>query len=96
LNPRWTVAFWDACARGDVAEATRRKLLESRFFEAWSASWAPVSASQALAKIATQCGIAPEITLRVRAPYLAGTPEHVTVLRSLLDGEFSELRYTPA
>lgn len=95
LNPVWAVEFFDACARGDVAEAARRKRLEARFFEAWSASWGPVTASQSLAKMATQCGVAPEITLRVRAPYLSGTDEQVAVLRSLLDGEFRELRYSP-
>ena len=93
LNPRWSVAFWDACARGDAGEAARRKLLEARFFRAWSASWGEVSASQSLAKIATRCGVGPEITLRVRAPYLAGTEDQVDALRALLDGEFRELRY---
>ena len=82
------------CARRRATEASRCKLLEARFFEAWRASWPPVTASQALAKIATRCGIAPEITLRVRAPYLAGTEEHVAALRALLDGEFRELRNT--
>ncbi len=95
LNPTWSLAFWDACARGDAAEAARAKLVEARFFEAWSASWGDVSASQALAKMATRCGIAPEMSLRVRAPYLAATEAQVGQLRALLDGEFRELRYQP-
>lgn len=94
LNPRWTVAFWAASARGDAAEAARRKRLEARFFEAWSASWPPVTASQAFAKMATRVGIAPEISLRVRAPYLAGTDAQVAALAALLEGEFRELRYS--
>ena len=93
LNPRWSVAFWEACARGEAAEAARRKLLEASFFRAWSTSWGEVSASQSLAKIATRLGVAPEITLRVRAPYLAGTEAQVDALRELLDGDFRELRY---
>ena len=95
LNPHWSVAFWDACNRGDAVEAARLRLLEARFFRVWSAQWGEVTASQALAKIATRCGIAPEITLRVRAPYQAGTEVQVAALRSLLAGEFSELRYQP-
>ena len=93
LNPRWSVAFWDACERGDVAEAARRKELEARFFEAWSATWGPLTASQSFAKLASRCGIAPEIALRVRAPYLAATDDQVAALRELLAGEFSEFRY---
>jgi dihydrodipicolinate synthase/N-acetylneuraminate lyase len=95
LNPTWVVDFWAACARGDAAEAARRKLLEARFFQAWLPTVGEVSASQSFAKIATRCGIAPEMPLRVRAPYLAGTEAHVEALRALLDGEFTELRYTP-
>jgi dihydrodipicolinate synthase/N-acetylneuraminate lyase len=95
LNPTWSLAFWDACDRGDAREAARRKLLEARFFDAWSAQWGDVSASQSLAKIATRCGIAPEMPLNVRAPYLAATEVQVTELRALLDGEFRELRYQP-
>jgi len=95
LNPVWSVAFWAACARGDAAEAARRRLLEARFFAAWEPTLGEISASQAMAKIATHCGIAPAMPLRVRAPYLAGTEAHVTALRELLDGEFAELRYSP-
>ena len=96
LNPTWSVDFWAACARGDAAEAARRKLLEARFFRAWLPTMGDTTASQSFAKVATRCGIAPEMPLRVRAPYQAGTEEHVAALRSLLDGEFRELRYTPA
>lgn len=95
LNPVWSVEFWAACARGDAGEAARRKLLEARFFDAWHASWGDVTASQSLAKMATRCGIAPEMSLRVRAPYLAGTESQVDALRRLLDGEFLEFRYRP-
>jgi dihydrodipicolinate synthase/N-acetylneuraminate lyase len=95
LNPVWSVDFWAACARGDAGEAARRKLLEARFFEAWSASWGDVTASQALAKMASRCGIAPEMPLAVRAPHLAATESHVVALRTLLDGEFRELNYHP-
>ena len=94
LNPTWVVDFWAACARGDAAEAARRRLLEARFFDAWLPTVGEVSASQSFAKIATRCGIAPEMPLRVRAPYMAGTEAHVDALRALLDGEFRELRYT--
>jgi dihydrodipicolinate synthase/N-acetylneuraminate lyase len=93
LNPRWVVDFWAACARGDAAEAARRKALEAAFFDAWTPTLGDVTSSQAQAKIATRCGIAPEITLRVRAPYLAGSESHVQALRTLLDGPFEELRY---
>jgi dihydrodipicolinate synthase/N-acetylneuraminate lyase len=96
LNPTWSLAFWAACARGDAAEAARMRLLEHEFFEAWGESWGDVTASQSLAHIATRCGILPEMPLRVRAPYLFGTDEHVRALRALLNGRFSELRYQPA
>lgn len=95
LNPTWVVDFWAACARGDAAEAARRKLLEARFFKAWLPTVGEITASQSFAKIATRCGIAPEMPLRVRAPYQAGTEANVTALRALLDGEFREFRYTP-
>jgi len=95
LNPTWVVAFWAACARGDAAEAARRRLLEARFFHAWLPTVGEISASQSFAKIATRCGIAPEMPLRVRAPYMAGTEAHVEALQALLDGEFRELRYPP-
>ena len=93
LNPTWSVGFWAACQRGDAAEAARRRLLEAAFFNAWAPSWGDVTASQSLAKIATHCGIAPEMLLNVRAPYLAGNGGHVAALQALLDGDFSELRY---
>ena len=96
LNPTWVVDFWAACARGDAAEAARRKLLEARFFRAWLPTVGEITASQSFAKIATRCGIAPEMPLRVRAPYQAGTEANVSALRALLDGEFRELRYTPS
>ncbi len=96
LNPTWVVDFWAACARGDAAEAARRKLLEARFFKAWLPTVGEITASQSFAKIATRCGIAPEMPLRVRAPYQAGTEANVSALRGLLDGEFRELRYTPS
>jgi dihydrodipicolinate synthase/N-acetylneuraminate lyase len=93
LNPTWVVEFWAACARGDAPEAARRRALENAFFDAWSPSWGEISASQSLAKIATRCGILPEMPLRVRAPYQAGGEQHVAALRALLDGDFRELRY---
>ncbi len=95
LNPTWSAAFWAACARGDAVEAARRRTHEARFFRAWLPTMGDVTASQSFAKVATRCGIAPEITLRVRAPYQAGTEEHVRQLRALLDGEFREFRYSP-
>jgi 4-hydroxy-tetrahydrodipicolinate synthase len=93
LNPGWVVDFWAACARGDATEAARRKALEAAFFDAWEETLGDVTSSQAQAKIATRCGIAPEISLRVRAPYFAGSEAHVNALQNLLDGEFRELRF---
>ena len=68
-------------------------VLEANFFDAWAPSWGEISASQSIAKIATRCGILPEMPLRVRAPYQPGTEDQVAALRALLDGDFRELRY---
>jgi dihydrodipicolinate synthase/N-acetylneuraminate lyase len=95
LNPTWTLGFWAACNRGDAAEAARRRVLEARLFEAWAPIMGDVDADQSYAKLAARCGIAPEMSLRVRAPYLAASEAQVHALRALLEGEFREFQYRP-
>ena len=95
LNPRFTVELWRDCERGDWAEAARKRLLVEQFQRAWLRRVGPVTASPALAKLATRAGIAPEFPLRVREPYLAGTEEQVLALRELLREEYPELLYEP-
>jgi len=93
LNPRWSLDFWAACERGDAAEGARRRIAEARLFMAWEPTMGEIDASQAYAKLAARCGIAPEMPLRVRAPYLAATEANERALRALLDGQFREFRY---
>jgi 4-hydroxy-tetrahydrodipicolinate synthase len=95
LNPAWSREFWAICSRGEAQEAARRRIAEARLFMAWEALMGEVDASQAYAKLATRCGIAPEMPLRVRAPYLAASEEQERGFRALLDGEFREFRYAP-
>jgi dihydrodipicolinate synthase/N-acetylneuraminate lyase len=93
LNPRFTAGLWRDCQRGDWAEAARKRVLVDTFFREWRATRPELTASPALAKIATRAGIFPEMPLGVRAPYLAGTEQHVDALRSLIRDRYPELAY---
>lgn len=93
LTPRFTLALWRDCQRGDWAEAARKRCLVEAFFRDWFARTGNVTASPALAKIATRAGILPEMPLRVRGPYQAGTEGHVAALRALLREQYEELLF---
>jgi 4-hydroxy-tetrahydrodipicolinate synthase len=95
LNPVWMMAWWDAIARGDWVEADRRTALAMALMHDWEALLGPLTASPALAKICVQCGILPEMPLRVRPPYLAGTEGDVERLRRLMSTSYPELVYRP-
>ena len=60
-----------------------------------AAMTAHLTASPALAKICARAGILPEMPLRVRAPYLAGTEDDVVRLRRLIEAKYPELAYRP-
>jgi dihydrodipicolinate synthase/N-acetylneuraminate lyase len=95
LNPRYAVALWRDCAQGDWTEAARKRTVIDGFFRDWRQTFDGVTASPALAKIATRAGILPEMPLAVRAPYRAGTEDHVQALRTLLESKYPELVYVP-
>ena len=95
LNPRWSVAFWDACANGDVdggdaAQAARVPLLRGLVgvVAARDRVAGPRKDRDAVRHRARDHAPGPRAVSR-------GHPEQVTALRSLLDGEFQELRYQP-
>jgi 4-hydroxy-tetrahydrodipicolinate synthase len=95
LNPCYAVALWRDCQQGNWTEAARKRTVIDAFFRDWRQNRDGVTASPALAKIATRAGILPEMPLTVRGPYRAGTEEHVRVLRDLLERNYPELVYTP-
>jgi dihydrodipicolinate synthase/N-acetylneuraminate lyase len=91
LSPRFTVALWRDCERGDWTEAARKRMVAEAFFREWLTQDGLPSASPALAKIATRAGIFPEMPLAVRAPYRAGAEDQVVTLRALLAKHYGEL-----
>lgn len=84
LLPHVAVALWSACESGEWERAASLRIALERFFADWRVICADITASPALAKIATAAGIFPEMPLAVRAPYQAGTARHVAELRALL------------
>jgi 4-hydroxy-tetrahydrodipicolinate synthase len=95
LNPDWTVEWWVAIERGDWAEADRRTAYAKGLIAEWERLTGHLTASSALAKLCARVGILPEMPLRVRAPYRAGTEEDVAALRSLIDTKYPELAWRP-
>ena len=95
LNPAWMMEWWDAIARGDWVEADRRTALAMALMKDWEAMLGPLTASPALAKICMRAGILPEMPLRVRPPYLAGTDGDVDRLRQLMATSYPEMVYRP-
>lgn len=93
LSPAFTARLWRHCQGGDWEEAARLRMTADRFFRAWRSASPEITASPALAKIATRAGIFSDMPLRVRAPYMAGEQTHVDRLRRLLDEEFPDLAY---
>ncbi|MEA2530156.1 MAG: hydratase-aldolase [Thermomicrobiales bacterium] len=91
LSPRFTVELWRDCLRGDWTEAARKRVVAEALFREWLNADGLPTAPPALAKIATSAGILPEMPLRVRGPYRAGTGEQVEALRTLLRERFGEL-----
>lgn len=91
LSPAFAMALWRDCAAGEWAGAARKRMTAEAFFRAWRAMAPEITASPALAKIATKAGILPEMPLRVRAPYLAGDDGHAVALRRLVEERFPEL-----
>ncbi len=94
LNPRFTLDLWRACERGDWTKAARIPVMVKAFFRDWQAMPGMVSASPALAKIATRAGIYSDMPLRVRTPYRSGTQDQVDSLRRLLHERYPELAHT--
>lgn len=95
LNPAWMMDWWRAIEAGDWAESDRRYALAMAAMSDWEAMLGPLTASSALAKICTRAGILPDMPLRVRAPYLAGTEEDVARLRTLLETRYAEMIEQP-
>jgi dihydrodipicolinate synthase/N-acetylneuraminate lyase len=95
LNPAFTGRLWKLCKEGQWEEAAQLRIDADRFFRAWRAISPEITASPALAKIATRAGIFPEMPLEVRAPYRSGDQAHVDRLRQLLEEEFPQLTYQP-
>lgn len=95
LNPAWMMDWWRAIEAGDWAESDRRYTLAMALMTDWEAMLGPLTTSSALAKICTRAGILPEMPLRVRAPYRAGTEDDVARLRNLLESKYAEMIEQP-
>lgn len=91
LIPRFVAELWRACELGDWERAAAMRIRLETFFAAWRACTRDITASPALAKIATAAGIFPEMPLTVRPPYQSGSAEHVRDLRRLLTEQFPDL-----
>lgn len=92
LNPAWTMDWWAAIERGDWVEADRMTAYAKGLIAEWEGVTGHLTASSALAKICARVGILPEMPLRVRPPYQAGTDEDVARLRKLIETRYPELR----
>lgn len=95
LSPGFALRLWHACQAGRWEEAARLRETSDVFFRTWLASCPEISASPALAKIATSAGIFPDLPLAVRAPYQAGEERHVGALKKLIAERFPALAWTP-
>ena len=95
LNPVWMMAWWAAIERGDWPEADRRTAYAMALMHDWEAMTGHLTASPALAKICARAGILPDMPLRVRAPYHAGTDDDVARLRKLIETTYPDLAYRP-
>lgn len=84
--------LWRTVQAGEWDAAARQHERSAAFFSAWLASCPEISASPALAKIATRAGIFPDMPLTVRAPYREGTDGHVAALKQLVETHFPELK----
>ena len=88
LAPRFARDLWRCCREGRWEEAARLRETSDAFFRTWLASCPEITASPALAKIATRAGIFPDLPLAVRAPYRAGEERHVLALKQLIAERF--------
>lgn len=93
LSPAFARSLWEHCAAGRWEEAARLRETSDAFFRAWLASCPEITASPALAKIATRAGIFPDMPLDVRAPYRAGEDRHVHALAGLIAERFPSLAW---
>lgn len=95
LSPAFALRLWTACEEDRWEDAARLRETSDAFFRVWLASCPEISASPALAKIATRAGLFPDMPLAVRAPYGAGEQRHVNELRSLIAERFPALAWNP-
>jgi dihydrodipicolinate synthase/N-acetylneuraminate lyase len=91
LSPGFALELWRCCQEGLWEEAARMRETSDAFFRTWLASRPEITASPALAKIATRAGIFPEMPLAVRAPYRGGEEQHVAALKQVIAERFPAL-----
>ena len=91
LSPAFALGLWRCCMEGRWEEAARMGETCAAFFRTWLASCPEITASPALAKIATRAGVFAEMPLAVRAPYRAGDASHVAALTQLIAERFPAL-----
>ena len=91
INSAWMMRWWADCERGDWIEATRKKVLLDQMDRDASRRLPHLTAEPAWAKLYAQCGIAPSMSLAIRAPYAAASAEDAQAFRELLGTAYPEL-----
>ena len=90
LAPRFVLQLWRHCEEREWEAAARLHERSEAFFRVWLATCPEITASSALAKIATKAGTFDEMPLAVREPYRGGEEIHVRALRRLVLEQFPE------
>jgi len=91
LNPIFTAELWRNSQLSDLSAAAAQRVLLDNLFREWLALCPEITASPALAKIATRAGIFPDMPLAARAPYRSGEERHVQELRDLIAEKYPQL-----
>ena len=91
LHPALAVELWRRCETRDWEAAAELRVRIDSLFADWRTHWSDLTASPALAKIATAAFTLPEMPLAIRAPYRGGAASDVSALRSLITSDFPDL-----
>jgi len=91
ISSTWMMKWWADCERGDWTSATRRKVVVDRMDRDAQLLLPHLTAEPSWAKLYARCGVAPQISLTVRAPYLGASETDAKAFRQLLEERYPEL-----